>query len=512
MLFQDFVETVHNLADMPDDAAPIALANLFERAEFGEAGLLVALCSQKSTWDIHPWLTNPDPENLFLPAHFPKPHTLPRVFAEMQRITKAKAGTAASRKQVLLTSLEPVSAEAAQNLLSGKKVVTSHVLEAALLSLPLSTGVPIPPEKLTRYTSREIEQVWQKLGRSYGHIKDDGFYCQLHKLGTRVLVYTGANLLEQTRHYPEIVSAARRQIAAYNAILDGELVGLDANEQVLPRSRMHRAVYYQVRLFDLLGINETDWRHRPYRQRREKRLAAVAGQPNAVLRQATEFEINTKVALLTYFEQCVAEEWEGMVVKQVDTPYRSNTRNPTSIKLKQVEPIDVTIVGYFLSAGRVETFLVALYNEQTGQFEACARTHAGLSAKEIEAVQTLVDTAPGQDPAQPVVVNLAPDVWVKPRFVFEMRVDYRYLSNDYLCALPQTGQGWGLHNPVFQSPTPRLDKAGHHTTTIAQLLKLRVETGKRQEGSDVQSSQDDLIAGHQLGFGWVNSGYDSDKK
>lgn len=507
MRFQEFAETACDLADMPDDAATTALAELFKRADFGEAGLLVALCSQKPAWDIQPRLTAPDSDAFFLPTHFPKPHTLPRVFAEMQRIAKTNARAAASRRHALLSSLEPPGAEAVQNLLSGKPVVASQVLEAALVSLPLRTGVPVPPEKLTRYTSLEIDQVWQKARRSYGHIKDDGFYCQIHKLNNRVLIYIGENLLEQTRRYPNIVSAALRQITADNVILDGELVGLDANNQLLPRSQMHKAVFHQVRLFDLLSVHGADFRYQPYTKRRKERLAVITSEPNALLRQATEFEINTRAALLARFEQCVAEQWEGMVVKQLNTPYLSHTHNPTSIKLKQVEPIDVTIVGYFLSAGHVETFLVALYNERTRQFEACARTRAGLSLADIETIRNLVDTAPGQDPAHPVVVNQAPHVWVKPRFVFELLVDYRFPSNSYPCAIPQTGQGWGLYNPTFRFPTPRLDKAGHHTTTIAQMLKLlRVEAGKQQKTPQPQFDQDTLRASQQLDFGWNTSG------
>jgi len=60
-----------------------------------------------------------------------------------------------------------------------------------------------------------------------------------------------------------------------------------------------------------------------------------------------------------------------------------------------------------------------------------------------------------------------------------------------------------LHNPVFISAEPRLDKAAHQTTPIDQFLKLRVEAGQaptpasRQETGSLPG-----VSGQQLGFPW----------
>lgn len=504
MLFSDFARTLSKVARVVSDrnTMVVMLTELFQRADFGDVGPLLALCRQNPAWQIHPWLEESVPEDLLMSYHLPEPHTLSRIFVEMQRIVADPATPL--RRQVMLASLDSISAAVAERLLHGRGFVEPAVLEAVLATVEWRVGWPILPEKLVRRTSLEIEQVWQDLEDSYGHVKDDGYYCQLHKLGERVLVFVGANLLEQTSQYPEVIKAVQRQVKAESATLEGELVGLaPRTDRVLPRRQMMCAARYQVRLFDLLGVNDCDWREQPYALRREERLSLVVHQPSGALCHAREFALHSAEGLHALFEQCQAEGWEGLVIKQAGVSYQSGLRNPACVKLKIVEPVDVTIVGYFLSAmGEVETFLLALYNEETGQFEACGRTQAGLSPEARRVIQTMVRPYTSRQPVPSVIVGEVPDVWVEPVFVFELRADYRHPSDRYPCAWMQTGQGWALHNPVFLSAEPRSDKDAHHTTSIDQFLSLRVEAGQVPKQSGFERGQSPQAAAQQLGFTW----------
>jgi ATP-dependent DNA ligase len=497
VLFSEVAQAATNIDQATPEQTVKILTDLFQQADFGEASLLVALCGQHPNWDIRPWLSNDEPEAGLRSTVLPKPHTLARVFREMQTIAGDSSATGLSRRHVLLTSLAPPQARVAEQLLAGQSLAPAKALESALNALKVRAGGPVLPETLVRRTSVQIEQVWQKLGASYGHVKDDGYYCQLHKQGDRVLIFVGVNLLEQTRHYPEIVKAGQNLIEGEAAILEGELVGLDSTGRVLSRRYMPQATRYQVRLFDLLSVNDDDLRPQPYQQRREKRLALVAQPPEtAALGHALEFTIDSFDTLVDLFDRCQAENWEGVVVKQVDAPYRSGQRNPRCIKLKRVEPVDATIVGMFLGpAGQVEAFLLALYNGKSGRFEACGRTKAGLSKPACDMVQALVTAKTGRDPLVTVTPGEEPDVWVEPRYVFEFSADYRYATDRYPCTRLQSGQGWALQNPVFQSSEPRRDKAVHHTTPIDQFLELPVETGQI---SSHQPEQPAKISSEQL--------------
>lgn len=504
MDFLNFAQKISEIKAAPSPTATTLLTGLFDEAEFGEASLLVALCGPKPVWQTRPWLIEQfaSEESIFT-ANLPGPHTLARVYYEMQQSIKNKNTTGPSYRSRLLASLDPLSADIASQLLAGVGGVESKDLETALARTRFRVGMPLPPEKLVRYTSEETEAVWQRLGKSYSHKKDDGYYCQLHKLNNTVLVFIGVALIEQTGNYSKIVEAVRAQVKAEMVILEGELVGLSLDGRVVPRRQIEQAVRHQVRLFDLLGVDGQDWRWLPYHTRRERKLNVVSDQPGGAICHVQEFIIDSAEALKFRFKECIEEGWEGLVLKQAETNYRSGVRNPNCIKLKHVEPVDAVIIGYFLNKhSGVETFLLAIYNDETKKFEACGRTKAGLSDQAVLKIEEMLETDIKSAAPATVVVDEPPDVWVQPRLVFEFLADYVYHTDKYPCGRENTGQGWALHNPKFNTMTPRLDKASHHTITIDQFLALRVEAGQKETTGSGTSKKDTSQATQQLSFDW----------
>lgn len=510
MDFATVAKTLVQIRDKSPDLTTTLMASLFEQADFGEVSLLLALCRSKPVWQIYPWLVESLSSELLMSTSLSASPTLADIFAEIHQINQTPSRLKLARQRTFLNKLEPVSEDVAEQLLRGQGFVKPDILETILGVIPWHIGLPMLPEKLVRYTSDEIQTVWRKLGSCYGHVKDDGYYCQIHKWHNQVLIYTGANLFEQTREYIEIMETVQQRVEVESLVLEGELVGLNQQSQVLPRRHMGLAERYQVRLFDLLAIGNEDWRGQPYQVRREKLHSLVRDESLSALCHAQEFRIDSLDQLRSVFNRCQAEGWEGLVLKQMDVLYRSGTRNPGCIKLKPIEPIDATIIGYFSSTKEtVETFLLALYNEKTGQFEACGRTRAGLSPQNIEAILALIEPIK-RTTSIDCVATEAPTVWVTPIFIFEFVSDYRYASDRYPCALFQTGQGWALHNPIFLSAEPRLDKEAHHTTSIEQFLRLRTEAGQsiaQQQIVNKEPNSPEKI--QQLDFGWNISDSDT---
>jgi hypothetical protein len=506
MLFAELTAAVGKLNSATPAQAVDIVADLFEKADFGDAGLIMALCGDKKpgwqSWRVSPWLAGLEPDPVLVPVRLPEPHTLVRVYKHMQFLRKAKKQALLSRRHMLETSLAPADFSLMEQFVAGKVLTNVKIMEAALAAMPWRPGLPVLPEKLRCRNGDELEKVWQNLGAGYGHVKDDGGYCQIHKQDDQVLIFEGVRLFETTGLWPNIVRAVQDQVKAGAVVLEGELVGLDAAGRVVRQTQMQQARHYQVRLFDLMGLNGEDVRALPYKQRHELRRQWVSNQPSTDLCHAVEFPLDSLPMLQDRFEQCLAENWEGMVVKKHDAIYRSGAHNPHCVKLKQTEPVDATIVGCFLNQdGRALAFLLALYNEKTGCYETCARTRQGLSDKQVAQVQALVTETMGRDPLVKVMPREEPDVWVRPVYVFEFEADYREASSRYFCGQADTGQGWTLRSPRFISPEPRQEKAAHHTTSIEDFLEIRVDSGQTKSSkTKPKAKKKQHDSGEQLSF------------
>ena len=150
-------------------------------------------------------------------------------------------------------------------------------------------------------------------------VKFDGYRVQVHKVGSRVIIYS-RNGHDFTERFPSIAQLLH-ELPAKTAVLDGEVVASDADGR--PNfARLHvrwtRPGTIQLWGFDLLALNGQDWRPQPL-VRRQARLQALLerfGCPVVSLSEPFE----DGLALLR-----VAEErgLEGIVSKRRDTPYRS---------------------------------------------------------------------------------------------------------------------------------------------------------------------------------------------
>src|SRR5258706_12368744 len=144
---------------------------------------------------------------------------------------------------------------------------------------------------------------------------------------------------EVTAGYRELVEAARRQIRAERAILDGEAVGFDPRtERLLPFQETARrrrvpgvaqmAESFPVRYyaFDLLLLDDEDWMPRPQRER-SAQLRAVAQAAGAGTIEVTpQLETRDVAALQRFFEQQVRQGLAGIVASEADAPYLAGAR------------------------------------------------------------------------------------------------------------------------------------------------------------------------------------------
>ncbi len=349
-----------------------------------------------------------------------------------------------------------------------------------------------------------VEEILKRLGRCSVEPKYDGFRCQVHKNGDEVMIFS-RGLKNMTGMFPEIAEAVRTHIASDQAIFEGEALAYDPEtDKYLPfqettkRRRVHKIEETQAALplrlvaFDLLLLHGQDLTREPYEERR--RQLAEALQPGPVLRitDALYTEDPEEMALF-YDDSVVGEGLEGIVAKKLTGTYQAGKRDFNWIKLKRsyqasslADTVDVVVVGYYYGQGRrakwgIGSLLCAVYDPATDTFPTVTRCASGLSdAGWVELGQRLkADQIEHKDPR--VIASLKPDLWVVPRYVFEIQADEVSRSPMH----PAGGNG----GPGYALRFPRLlkerEKQPTDATTVAEVQDLyqmqghKGESGKR---------------------------------
>jgi bifunctional non-homologous end joining protein LigD len=202
-------------------------------------------------------------------------------------------------------------------------------------------------------------------------VKWDGHRC-LANLGTATRL-TSRTQRDMTAQFPELIDM-HRQLAARNAVVDGEIVALDRNGRPSferMQDRFHRTpeelarnkgrVPVQFLAFDLLWLDGQPLLDLPLVERRARL--------NEVLVETRDIRLSQVVegAGKRFFEQVRELELEGIVAKRAASPYRPGTRSHDWRKIKALCLQDCVIVGWTPGkGGRAATLgslLLAVYDD-----------------------------------------------------------------------------------------------------------------------------------------------------
>jgi bifunctional non-homologous end joining protein LigD len=186
-------------------------------------------------------------------------------------------------------------------------------------------------------------------------VKWDGYRAQAVKDGTRVSL-ASRNLKNITRQFPEVTAAAAL-LAAESAVLDGEIVALDADGRPSFQALHHASteglsiVYYA---FDLLYLNGRDLTGKPLDERRPA-LARLVKDSGVLLSDplpGTAHEIAAAVRGLGL---------EGIVAKRRRSTYAAGRRSDAWIKVRFAKHQELVIGGYKPTAASFDSLLVGYY-------------------------------------------------------------------------------------------------------------------------------------------------------
>ena len=206
-------------------------------------------------------------------------------------------------------------------------------------------------------------------GRVLYEPKWDGFRCVVFRDGDEVELGS-RNERPLTRYFPEVCAAVTEAFPR-RCVVDGEIVvagpkGLDFDALL---NRIHPAESRVTLLatetpasfvaFDLLALDDRDWRPQSFGDRRAGLLSTLAGVAAPIhLTPATA----DRAVAADWFDRFEGAGLDGVVAKPVDLPYREGERVMTKVKHERTADVVVAGFRWHKSGSVVGSLLLGLWS------------------------------------------------------------------------------------------------------------------------------------------------------
>lgn len=239
--------------------------------------------------------------------------------------------------------------------------------------------------------------------------------------------------------FPDVTAAVSAAFAGHSAVLDGELVVLDAQgrpdfNRLQRRLHLSRPSTLQQRekpaalwLFDVLHLDGRDMTGVPYRERRLVLESLISARSGPVVVPPAWSDIEGE-ELLGMVDELGAE---GIVSKLSDSTYRPG-RTRAWIKTPIRRSAHLLVAGYF--SGRtmpVSALLLAGHDHRSGELRYCGSVSVGLGSRISRALHTEFVRHHAVRPPWRIDCQILDDgteqlggpVWLEPAVV--ARIEYR---------------------------------------------------------------------------------------
>jgi bifunctional non-homologous end joining protein LigD len=248
-----------------------------------------------------------------------------------------------------------------------EQVLNNNVLER----MPASQQKRDNPGFVIPMAALAVEALPEGPEWSY-ELKLDGYRALIIKDGESIKLRS-RNDKDLLSMYPALAMTARR-LQAEQAVIDGEIVAVDAQGRPSFQALQHRGRHPQHSLvfyaFDLLFLNGEDTTPLPLKVRKAKLENVVKGS-GLPLSIALPGSVSDMLATVR------AMQLEGIVAKRNDSIYEPGERSRNWQKLKLERRQEFVVGGYRLAASdSVDALLVGYYED--GELRFAARTRAGL--------------------------------------------------------------------------------------------------------------------------------------
>jgi bifunctional non-homologous end joining protein LigD len=199
-------------------------------------------------------------------------------------------------------------------------------------------------------------------------VKFDGYRALLMKNGERVQIRS-RNDKDLTNTYPSVAASGHR-LRAHQAVLDGEIVAVDANGRPSFQALQHRAAHpghsIAFYAFDLLHLAGEDLTGATLQERRAQ-LPKVLNDSGVLL--SIELPGTPKQVI----DAVQSLGLEGVIAKRRTSRYSPGDRNTSWVKLKLDRQQEFVVGGYRPGSHGVDALLVGYYDGKDLRFAGKVR-------------------------------------------------------------------------------------------------------------------------------------------
>lgn len=300
-------------------------------------------------------------------------------------------------------------------------------------------------------------------------LKHDGSRLQIHKWGSQIQLFSRRGI-EKSQTLPEVVKIAEG-FKAQSCIIDSEVIAIDEEgiflpfqnllERTVPRelseddlAKRREKVKLTIKVFDIPYLNGVILMDTPLSER-IKHLQEVV--PPEYLAEGKECQ--DAVDLMKFYEEAIEKGLEGVIVKDLRSPYEPGKRTHTWLKIKpERDTVDCTIVkalyGKGKRAGFYSSFLLAVRDSEERKLYTIGRVSNLPEDVMASLRRSLEEMKMGEDKE---------GIFVKPRIVTEVTYQEIQETNEYT-------SGYALRVPKIVRF--RTDKKIDEIDDLEKLKKL----------------------------------------
>ncbi|MDH5793252.1 MAG: ATP-dependent DNA ligase [Candidatus Bathyarchaeota archaeon] len=360
--------------------------------------------------------------------------------------------------------------------------VPPELIENACAILGITEGITLASGgmlKLSEVKMRPGQFITPQLAHLYepdkvvyparAEYKLDGSRLQIHKWGTHILLYSRRGV-EKSKTLPEIVESAEK-FDAQSCIVDSEVIAVDDAGNPLPfQTLLERTVPREltpeelegrkekvkvtIKAFDILFLNGQKLVDLPLSIRRKYLLEVV---PAEYIVEGIDCQ--NEVELMRFYEEALKKKLEGIVVKNLNSPYEIGQRTYTWFKLKpERDTIDCTIVKALYGKGKrvglYSSFLLAVRDPSEKKLYTIGKV-SNLPEETMGSLKTIIENTKISEDDE--------SVFVKPSIVVEVTYQEIQETDEYT-------SGFALRVPKIVRF--RMDKTVDEIDSVEKLKKL----------------------------------------
>ncbi|KAL3133936.1 hypothetical protein ABBQ32_008384 [Trebouxia sp. C0010 RCD-2024] len=398
-------------------------------------------------------------------------------------------------------------------------------LVPALLNHPISelkqrvafvVGVPVKPmlAKPTMGVSEVLDK-FQDIEFTCEY-KYDGERAQVHiSEGGKVSIYS-RNSENNTSKYPDLAADVPKLLkeGCSSVVLDCEAVAYDrVTKKILPFQVLSTRARKDVKVadikvqvclyaFDCLFLNGKVLVDRPLTERREALYSAISEKPGELF-YATAKTSRELEELSTFLNEAVNVGTEGLIVKTLDSTYEPSKRSAHWLKLKKDylegvgDTFDLVPIGAWYGKGKrtgvFGAFLLAIYNENTEEYQTISKIGTGFSEEQLKELADLLRPLTIKEPRSYYRYGetLVPDVWFEPKVVWEVKAADLSISPVHQAAAGMADAVKGISIRFPRLVRVRDDKNPEQATGAEQVVEWYQKQPHVQGNKTAKAADDD---------------------